>query len=423
MKNNSLGTKLLMAAVTLALLLYFGFQAVNYFSDPLSTTLAYTYRVEETASLSGYMVREELVLSGESGGLLRLQREEGERVAAGGTVARVYADQQALDRQKEIENLNARIEQLTYIQEAEAGVEVARKLEQQISQNILEYRASLAAGRLNDAEKHSAELRAQVLKYDYTISDTEDVDASLQELKARLKELNAQAGGSVKRVSAPESGLYSAVVDGYETVLRPENLSALTPSDLTALRADSAVQSNVGKLILGKEWYFVSAVPSGTAQQLEKLERRGGDLTLRFAKGVERDLNVSIDSVSEEQNGRCVVVFRGDTYLPQLTLLRQQSAQIIYDAVEGIRVPKEALRVVTRTANREDGTVVESAVTGVYTIMGLEARFKPVEVLFTGENYVLLESAARSDQENLRLRPGDEIILAARELFDGKVVR
>ena len=46
MKNNSLGTKLLMAAVTLALLLYFGFQAVNYFSDPLSTTLAYTYRVE-----------------------------------------------------------------------------------------------------------------------------------------------------------------------------------------------------------------------------------------------------------------------------------------------------------------------------------------------------------------------------------------
>ena len=275
MKNNSLGTKLLMAAVTLALLLYFGFQTVNYFSDPLSTTLAYTYRVEETASLSGYMVREELVLSGESGGLLRLQREEGERVAVGGTVARVYADQAALDRQKEIESLNGRIEQLTYIQEAEAGVEVARKLEQQISQNILEYRGSLAAGRLNDAEKHGAELRSQVLKYDYTISDTEDVDASLQELKARLKELNAQSSGSVKRVTAPESGLYSAVVDGYETVLRPENLSALMPSDLTALRADGTVQSNVGKLILGKEWFFVAAVPAETAQRLEKLEQRG----------------------------------------------------------------------------------------------------------------------------------------------------
>lgn len=423
MKNNSLGTKLLMAAVTLGLLLYFGFQAARYFSDPLSTTLAYTYRVEETASLTGYMVREELVLSGESGGLLQLQREEGERVAVGGTVARVYANQESLDRQKEIETLNERIEQLAYIQEAEAGVEVARKLDQQISQNILDYRAALTAGRLNDAEKRSAELRAQVMKYDYTISDTEDVDGRLQELKARLKELNSQSGGSVKRITAPESGLYSAVVDGFESVLRPETLSGLMPSDLTALRADSTVQSEIGKLVLGKEWYFVAAVPAEAAEQLRKLEQRGGDLTLRFAKGVERDLEVTIASVSEAENGRCAVVFRGDTYLAQLTLLRQQSAQIIYDEVEGIRVPKEALRVVTYTTQQEDGTEKETTATGVYAIMGREARFKPVEVLFTGENYVLLESTARSNQETLRLRPGDEIIITAKDLFDGKVVR
>jgi len=79
--------------------------------------------------------------------------------------------------------------------------------------------------------------------------------------------------------------------------------------------------------------------------------------------------------------------------------------------------------VVTRTVQHEESTVTEFTVTGVYAIMGLEARFKPVEVLYTGENYVLLESAARSDQETLRLRPGDEIIITAKELFDGKVVR
>ena len=181
------------------------------------------------------------------------------------------------------------------------------------------------------------------------------------------------------------------------------------------------MQSNVGKLILGKEWFFVAAVPAETAQRLEKLEQRGEDLTLRFAKGVERDLNVAIDSVSEEQNGRCVVVFRGDTYLPQLTLLRQQSAQIIYDAVEGIRVPKEALRVMTRTAEQEDGTVVESAATGVYAIMGLEARFKPVEVLYTGgDGYTLVRGL--SDTERARLRPGDSVIVTAYGLYDGKVI-
>ena len=46
MKNSSLGMKILMAAVTLGVLAYFGFQAVRYFDDPLTTTLAYTYQVE-----------------------------------------------------------------------------------------------------------------------------------------------------------------------------------------------------------------------------------------------------------------------------------------------------------------------------------------------------------------------------------------
>jgi len=423
MKNNSLGTKLLMTVVTLALLAYFGFQAVRYFSDPLSSTLAYTYRVEETASLTGYMVREELVLSGEGGGLLQLQRQEGERVAVGGTVAKVYANQEALDRQKEIENLNGRIEQLTYVQEAEAGVEVARKLDQQIRRNILDYRSALAAGRLNEAENQSAELRAQVLKYDYTVSDTEDVDAQLQTLKEELKRLNAQSGGSTKRITAPKSGLYSAVVDGYEAVLRPETVSQLKPSDLTALRPEEGAHSDVGKLVLGKEWFFAAAVPAETAAKLEKLEQQGTALTLRFAKGVGRDLDVTIASISPEENGRCAVVFRGETYLAQLTMLRQQSAQIIYDVVEGIRIPKEALRVVTRTAQTEDGDTKETAVTGVYTMLGREARFKPVEVLYTGETYVLVEPAIRSDQETLRLRPGDEVIISANDLVDGKILR
>ena len=97
MKNNSLGTKFLMAAVTLGLAAYFGFQAVRYFSDPLSTIPAYNYRVEEAVSVSGYVVRQEQVLPDQTGGVLQVRRAEGERVAVGGTVAAVYADQTSVD--------------------------------------------------------------------------------------------------------------------------------------------------------------------------------------------------------------------------------------------------------------------------------------------------------------------------------------
>ena len=81
MKNSSFATKCLLLAVTLGVLAYFGIQGLQYFSDPLTTTLAYNYQVEEGMDLSGYVVRQEQVLADEPRGLLRLRRSEGKRSA------------------------------------------------------------------------------------------------------------------------------------------------------------------------------------------------------------------------------------------------------------------------------------------------------------------------------------------------------
>ena len=425
MKNNSLGTKILMAAVTLGLLAYFSLQGYRYFADPLTTTLAYSYQVEESVSLSGYVVRQEQVLPDEGSGLLRLRREEGERVSRGGAVASVYADQSSLDRQTEISALETRIEQLQYAQDAAGSSEVSKKLDTQIMQNILEYRKCLAEDRLAKAENYGGQLRALVLKRDYTYSENDDLSGQIEELQGRLKELKTQAAGSVQTITAPVSGLYSAVVDGYENVLTPENLAELTPSQLSAIRADSAVSSGVGKLILGDSWYYAAAMSAADAEELKEesdaLQKAGKSLILRFAKSVERDLPV-VSHIGPEENGRCVVVFEGKSYLPQLTLLRQQSAQVVWDSAEGIRVPKEALRIDTRTTENEDGTTTESRVTGVYCVVGMEARFKPVEVLYNGSSFLLVRADAPADKETLRLRPGDEVIITANDLYDGKVI-
>ena len=45
MKTSSIGTKLLLLAITLGTLIYFGVQGLQYFSDPLTTTLVYAYQV------------------------------------------------------------------------------------------------------------------------------------------------------------------------------------------------------------------------------------------------------------------------------------------------------------------------------------------------------------------------------------------
>ena len=418
MKNSSFGTKCLLLAVTLGVLAYFGIQGLQYLGDPLTTTLAYNYQVEEGMDLSGYVVRREQVLADEASGLLRLQRSEGEKVSAGGTVALVYADQASLDRQREIDELSGRIEQLQFAQEASLGSEVSLKLDAQIMRSLLDYRAELAAGRLDNAEEHETELKSLVLKRDYTYSDTEDLSGQIAELQSQLKELKAKAASSVRAVKAPVSGVYSAVVDGYETVLTPGLLADMTPSQLNAVQADETLTSQTGKLILGDSWYYAVTM---SADQAKALQDNSGTMTLRFAKGVEQDQTVTLYAVGPEEQGRVVVTFRGEYNMAQVTLLRRQSAQLIWRTINGIRVPNEALRAANTKVDQEGNrTTVESL--GVYCVVGMEARFKPVEVLYSGDGFVLVRSTAASDQESLRLRPGDEIIISAKDLYDGKVV-
>jgi hypothetical protein len=192
-------------------------------------------------------------------------------------------------------------------------------------------------------------------------------------------------------------------VDGYETVLTPDIVDTLTPSDLSSLQSSGA-SSDLGKLVLGDTWYYVASLSADDARQLTE----GTSEILRFAKGVDRDLRVTIQSVSAEENGRVAVVFCGHTYLTLLTLLRQQSADIVRSSTSGIRVPQQAIRV------DDNGTA------GVYCIVGMKARFKPVTVLWSADDeYALVRSQGTGETT---LRPGDEVILSAGGLTDGAVI-
>ena len=420
-KQTGIGTKLLMAALFLGVAAYFGIEAVRYLDDPLGVTLAYRYEVERTVDLSGFLVREERVLPDEGNGLLRLQRSEGERVAAGGVVASVYADQASLDRQAEIESLESRVEQLQYAQDLALAAETTRKLDAQITQNLLEYRRFLAAGRLYDAESPALELRALVLKRDYSDTGNGDVSLQLQELGAQLLALRSQAEGSVRTITAPEAGLYSAEVDGYETVLTPASLEELTPSALSSLTADQAVSSRTGKLVLGDEWYYAAVLSAQDAALLQTRQaENGGTLLLRFSQGVDRNLPVTLVSAGHQENGRVVAVFRGSAYLRELTLLRRQRAQIITETIGGNRVPRECLRA-KRAYLDENGRTVTEERTGIYCLVGREARFKPVEVIYSGDSFLLVAPAPDLDATRV-IRPGEQVIVAARGLFDGKVL-
>ena len=206
-------------------------------------------------------------------------------------------------------------------------------------------------------------------------------------------------------MKAPRSGLYSAVTDGYETVLTPESILSLTPSAYENITANGTT-SGTGKLIYGDMWHFVSCMDESDAAILEE----GRTLTLRFAKGRAAVTKGTVERISTPENGKVVVIFSCEKFLSNTTLLRLQTAEIILESFSGIRIPKTALRV------------GENGETGIYCRSGLFARYKPVEVVYTGTDYCLVKGGDPAASALATLREGDEVIVTAADLYDGKVV-
>lgn len=433
MKNSTLATKLMLAAIFLTVLVYFGVNLAAYFSDPYTTTVAYSFTGENAVTVSGYVVREEEVLEG-GGELVYSSRSEGERVSRGGTVALIYPTAQALSDANALRELTDQLDQLQYARSLASGSQATARLDDEITQALTRFHSSMAAGSIEGASDAGQTLRTAILRRGYAVTGAEGLDASIDSMQSRISEFTASAEAEATRISAPNSGIFSGLVDGYETVLTLENIREMTPSGYRGIRPETGIAS-VGKMIYGDEWSFVTIMRSEDVKRLQEKTK----VTVRFQKGLDRDMEMTVDSISEEEGGRRVVVFTSDRYIQLATLLRHQNAQIIFESYEGVRVPRSAVRVDAQPVLDENGEpVLDSqgnpktrSVTCVYSLWGTTARLKPVKVLWQEDEYILVapdeealrEISAEKTRESRRLRAGDQVITAAAELYDGKVVQ
>ncbi len=80
-------------------------------------------------------------------------------------------------------------------------------------------------------------------------------------LAAERESLNAQLSGRTRQLTAPVSGYFSDIVDGYENVLTPDGAGRADHRhfhELTQERNTVGFQSSMGKIIQGFSWYLVA---------------------------------------------------------------------------------------------------------------------------------------------------------------------
>ena len=422
MKQGTLTTKIMTAILVLGVVVYLAIYLLQGWNNTLVTTPAYAASVNVGIEAGGIVVREESLISG-SGTYVDLVPNEGERVAGGETVAIIYSDASGLDTRQEIKTITAELEQLSYALSSGTSSTDTSKLDSSVLQSIIHLRALSVSDDLSSLEDSTLNLRTMVFKRDYTYGDSGAADGIATLIREKQEQL-AALQASLSRVSTSirtgDTGIFSGVADGYETLLSPETAFSMTPAELTALLEQevAAPADTVGKLITSSTWYFAVVLAAEDAIGLEE----GKNYTISFYHDWFGDVEMKLERVSDKENDRVLALFSSRTNLSDTTLLRKQTVDIVTRRLEGIRVPRQALRVITEEVT-DEATGKTSVVqrTGVYTVVGSQAEFQQVNVLYTDENFYLVSPV--DEDSPRRLRAGDDIILSGRGIYDGKVVR
>lgn len=415
MKDGSTVTKLIMLFLAACLAAYFGVHIWQSMTEPLVTAVAYSYQINDSVETDGLLVRQEHILPGRTG-IADVAPGEGERVGKGQTIAVIYRDGQALERKARIQTLTLEAELLQDAMSQTVTDTGTAELEEDVVRAAVTLRANVSAGDFGRLEDQILDLKRAVLRRDYTYGHSAD-GGRLAQINSELRALQGQSAQDTSRVRADQAGTYSAQVDGFETKINLELARELTVAQLDDLMAQKVVLDDgaLGKLITSNRWGLVIALPAERAEELIL----GREVVVRYTGDFEKDVPMRIDRVGESEQGRCAVLLTADRYLASTTLLRRQTVEIIFKQDEGLRVPKEAVHILTETTTDEEGETAQTSRTGVYAVVNNRAEFKNVQVLAQGGQFYVVKPL---DEGKRALRAGDQIIIRGKNIHDGSVV-
>ena len=411
-----------MAAMAAVLSLYFGYYVFNVLNEPYRTTQAYSYTANDSVTAEGLVVREALLLPAQTG-ILEITRAEGEKVGKGQQVALVYRDSQAQASQAHIEELEMDIQLLEEAIANSGDLESAARLDEDILQAVVDLRASYALGDYTQLRTQAMNVKSNVLKRGYTYGEgltSADLSARLRSLREELDVLTRQSASATTRITAPTPGVFSSLVDGYESRLTPESVYQLTPTTLQQLIDSPAGEDggSMGKLITSDTWYFAANLPREAASRLEE----GESAILRFSGELNRDVEMNVDSIGPTEGNTTLVVFSSNRYLTLTTLLRHQTVELIFESWSGLRVPKEALRLEEVVLGDSSASSSSSASpetttrTVVYALVNGRVKSREVSIVHEGSDYYVVRPLGSGSDA---LRDGDSIITHGTGLQDG----
>ncbi len=406
-------------AVCIGIVVYVYFQVMGGFNQGIETETAMHVSMNETIKAESCIFRDETVVENSKSGAVVTLVSEGERVSKGQLIANVYPDADDALLQDDINRINRRLEILENSSvDKQFVISDLRQLDDDIDGIFADVYEASAEGSLSSAIASSSELLVLLNKRDLIVESDFDYSQELEKLENEKTALEGRINFVATAVFASEAGYFFGDVDGYEQIFDISLVDDITLSDferLVSSKPDETSANGSVKIVNDFIWYIVCSLDADKARTLNE----GWNYRLTFPENGDYEMKMNLSRVVTETNSAtALAVFRVNVLPKDFNYKRFQDAEIVIEGIEGISVPKKALRVV-------------NGIEGVYILVGDVVRFRSVERIAEKDGYYVVKlksnTAVFEDDkgEEITIKPlslYDNIIVSGKELFDGKII-
>lgn len=406
---------------SIGIIIYAYFQAMGGFDNDIVTETSYLVSMNDSIEADAYIFRDESIVSKDGNGTIVTLVSEGDRVSKGQLIANVFPDATDASVQDDINRVQRRLDILEDSSvDAEFVISDLAKLDNDIHGIMADIFSFSSDGNLSGIIDNSSELLIKLNKRDLIVDSNFDFSSEMENLLAEETRLQNKISAISSPLFASSSGYFYGEIDGYEKTFDidlVENMTLDLLEELSVSQPDESVLSKGGvKIVNDFIWYTVCLIDS---QQVSKLEV-GQSYNVSFPENAGVEIKMTLNNIVKETNSAtALAIFRVNVLSGSFDYKRFQGAEIVLGGIEGLSVPKKALRIV-------DG------VEGVYILVGDVIRFRRVERIAEKDDYYIVRHIKNNElfneeetEEVIKIQPlslYDNIVISGKKLFDGKIV-
>lgn len=399
--------KALRNIVLVLLLIVFISIVYNFRNRESNTVSALMASSLSSKEYKGVFIRDEEIILYSGNGVLSYNVSDGGKVGSGTVIAEAYPSDEQLSIKRQKAMLRKELNILEKIQnpgtlESAQPASISEKIDESY-RSLIYYRDM---GDYESLDTVKDDLLVQLSTYQIMTEEVQSFSQKISDIKSEIDKLEAKTLASGETIKAQRSAYFASYIDGYEEELSSRSLAKLTCDEIEGITDKKSTAPNVvGKLIDGYGWYLAVV-----ADNSKKEYEIGEEIMLRFDSSAESYPAVIYD-IRDEKSDRSLIIISCSKFNYELVQHRAEIVELIKDEVEGLKVPREAIRFadIKEKYTDDNGTEHEKVTTrkGVYIRKGEQVLFKKIDVKFEGSDYVL--SAVHPESEYLALY--DDIML------------